>query len=71
MNILHTLSLHDGLKLSELSRKIYRQAPVTKSLLTRLMDVKLVSVADGKYDIEDKILKRWLVNVVSRGENND
>jgi len=67
MHILHVLSLEDGLKLSEVSRKIYRQAPVAKSLLTRLMDVKLVSLEDGKYDIEDKVLKRWLVNETSRG----
>ena len=67
MNIMQVLSLHTGLRLSELSRKIYRQAPVTKSLLTRLLDVGLIEAKQGVYDITDKTMKQWLAQI-AKGE---
>ena len=48
------------LRLSEVARKIYRSAPVTKSLLERLQKVGLVEKTDSLFRISDNVLKSWI-----------
>lgn len=57
--ILKVLSKEE-LRLSEVARKIYRSAPVTKSLLERLQKVNLVEKLDSRFRISDSILKTWI-----------
>ena len=45
---------------TEISKKIYRSAPVTKSLLERMMQVDLIVKVDNKYNFSNPILKQWL-----------
>ncbi|MFH1850322.1 MAG: hypothetical protein ABH879_09175 [archaeon] len=59
-SILNVLSRFEGLTLTEISRKVFRSAPVTKSLLERLMSVDLVVRIDGKFRFADPILARWV-----------
>jgi hypothetical protein len=47
-------------RLTEISKKIYRSAPVTKSLLERMMQVDLIVKVDNKYNFSNPILKQWL-----------
>lgn len=58
--ILKVLAGSKGLRLTELSRKIYRSAPVTKSMLERLIAVDLVAKKDNKFVISDDVLGRWI-----------
>lgn len=53
-------------KLTEISKKIYRSAPVTKSLLERLILVDLITKQDGNYSITNSVLEKW-VKLVFRG----
>ena len=57
---LNVLSSSGPLSLTELSRKIYRSAPVTKSLLERLIYVDLIVKKDGKFTFSDPALGLWL-----------
>lgn len=47
-------------KLTEISRKIYRSAPVTKSILERLVLVDLVVKEENKYLFANPVLRKWL-----------
>ncbi len=58
--ILNVLSRYDKLRLTEISRKIFRSAPVTKSLLTRLVEVELISKSDNFYAINDNVLRYFI-----------
>jgi len=49
--------------LTELSRKMFRSAPVTKSLLQRLMDVDLIERRDRKFYIKDPLMDRYFKEV--------
>lgn len=59
-SLLIALSKQKGIRLSDLARKIYRSAPVTKSLVERLVDVDLVVKADSKYRISDPVLRYFI-----------
>ncbi|MFH1133291.1 MAG: AAA family ATPase [Nanoarchaeota archaeon] len=48
------------MKLSELARQLYRSAPVTKSVLERLMQVSLVVKDEKSFSVADPLLKEWL-----------
>lgn len=51
---------NEELRLSEIAKKIYRSAPVTKSILERLMEVDVIYKKDNKFYFSDEILKLWL-----------
>ncbi|MFH1409401.1 MAG: helix-turn-helix domain-containing protein [Nanoarchaeota archaeon] len=54
------LLAQDELKLSELARRLYRSAPVTKSLLERLMKAGLVEKHEKVFAVADPLLRDWL-----------
>ncbi len=62
-SILKVLASEQGLRLSEVSRMIYRSAPVTKNLLTRLIDVDLISKEDSLFSITDQTLRYFIEKV--------
>jgi hypothetical protein len=57
---------NEELRLSEIARKIYRSAPVTKSLLERLIAVGLLKKEGKVFLFSDALLGLW-VKLVSRG----
>ena len=71
-SILWVLSIEKGLRLSDLARRIYRAAPVTKALAERLLEVELVERKDGKYQIPDHglsvYLKMWALGLFSEDD---
>ncbi|MEK6808154.1 MAG: hypothetical protein AABY14_00540 [Nanoarchaeota archaeon] len=58
--ILNVLSHYDKLRLTEIARKIFRSAGVTKSLLTRLIEVDIISKSDNLYSIPDPVLRYFI-----------
>ena len=46
--------------LTEIANKIYRSAPVTKSIIERLVEVDLISKKDGKYSFENPVLELFV-----------
>ncbi|MBN1156520.1 hypothetical protein JXA85_02825 [Candidatus Woesearchaeota archaeon] len=69
-SILKVLAEENGLKLSEIARRIYHSAPVTKSLLSRLMEVNLVVKNDSRFMFSSRIVGLWL-RMQSRGMEFD
>ncbi|NQV08542.1 hypothetical protein HQ529_01670 [Candidatus Woesearchaeota archaeon] len=72
--ILKVLSSVKSAKLTEISKKIYRSAPVTKSVLERLILVDLVAREDNQYSFSNNVLKDWFrLNMLGFGfkEIND
>ncbi len=61
---------NEELRLSEIARRIYRSAPVTKSILERLMDVDIIYKKDNKFYFADNVLRLWL-KLVSQGYEFD
>src|SRR3989344_2579908 len=61
---------NEELRLSEIAKKIYRSAPVTKSILERLMEVDVIYKKDSKFYFADEILKLWL-KLTSQGYEFD
>lgn len=59
MTILKVVA-NEELRLSEIAKKIYRSAPVTKSILERLMEVDIIYKKDNKFYFADNILRLWL-----------
>ena len=57
--ILKTVA-NEELRLSEIAKRIYRSAPVTKSVLERLMDVDVIYKKDNKFYFGDNVLRLWL-----------
>ncbi len=51
---------NEELRLSEIARKIYRSAPVTKSIIERLIDVDIIHKKDSKFYFSDNVLRLWL-----------
>ena len=51
---------NEELRLSEIAKKIYRSAPVTKSILERLMEVDVIYKKDNKFYFTDNVLGVWL-----------
>lgn len=58
--ILNVLAEKEGLRLSELARNIYKSAPVTKSLLERLIAVDLVRKDEKNFSVASRPLALWL-----------
>ena len=61
---------NEELRLSEIAKRIYRSAPVTKSVLERLMEVDIIYKKDSKFYFADEILKLWL-KLTSQGYEFD
>ncbi|MBI2647200.1 hypothetical protein HYW99_01875, partial [Candidatus Woesearchaeota archaeon] len=59
---------NEELRLSEIARRIYRSAPVTKSILERLMDVDIIYKKDNKFYFADNVLRLW-VKLYLKGTN--
>lgn len=58
--ILQVLAHHEALRLSDIARKIYRSAPVTKSLLERLIAVDLIVKKQNVFTIPSPLLRQWI-----------
>ena len=61
---------NEELRLSEIAKKIYRSAPVTKSILERLMEVDVIYKKDNKFYFSDNVLRIWL-KLTSQGYEFD
>ncbi|MBS3100907.1 hypothetical protein J4204_02140 [Candidatus Woesearchaeota archaeon] len=61
---------NEELRLSEIARRIYRSAPVTKSIIERLMEVDVIYKKDNKFYFADNVLKLWL-KLTSQGYEFD
>ncbi len=57
-----------GLRLSEVSRAIYRSAGVTKNLVERLVKVDLLLKDSGRFRFSDIVLRYWFKNFVAGNE---
>ncbi|MBS3158086.1 hypothetical protein J4206_02240 [Candidatus Woesearchaeota archaeon] len=70
ISILREISAADssGLRLSEVSRGIFRSAGVTKNLVERLVKVDLLVKEAGRFRFNDSVLKYWFKNFVSGNE---
>ena len=51
---------NEELRLSDIAKRIYRSAPVTKSILERLMEVDVIYKKDNKFYFTDNVLRVWL-----------
>ncbi|MBI2659954.1 ATP-binding protein [Candidatus Woesearchaeota archaeon] len=51
---------NEELRLSEIAKRIYRSAPVTKSILERLIEVDIIHKKDNKFYFADNVLRLWL-----------
>lgn len=69
--VIKVMAFMKDARLTEISRKIYRTAPVTKSLLERIMQVGMISKVENKYQFSNAILKQWLRLVHSGLEFDD
>ncbi len=63
--ILKTIA-NEELRLSEIAKRIYRSAPVTKSVIERLMETDIIYKKDNKYYFSDNVLRLW-VKLTSHG----
>ena len=61
---------NEELRLSEIARRIYRSAPVTKSIIERLMEVDVIYKKDKKFCFADNVLRLW-VKLTSQGYEFD
>ena len=61
---------NDELRLTEIAKKIYRSAPVTKSILERLMEVDIIYKKDNKFYFADNVLRLW-IKLISHGYEFD
>ena len=61
---------NEELRLSEIAKRIYRSAPVTKSILERLMEVDIIYKKDNKFYFADNVLRLWL-KLISHGYEFD
>ena len=59
--ILKVLSTERALRLNEISRRIYRSAPVTKQLLERLMQVDIIRKENHNFMFSDQSIRLWFV----------
>ena len=57
---------NEELRLSDIAKRIYRSAPVTKSILERLMDVDIIHKKGNKFYFSDNVLRLW-VKLTSHG----
>src|SRR3989344_6143754 len=61
---------NEELRLSDIAKKIYRSAPVTKSILERLMEVDVIYKKENKFYFSDNVLRIWL-KLTSQGYEFD
>lgn len=61
---------NEELRLSEIAKRIYRSAPVTKSILERLIDADIICKKDNKFYFSDNVLRLW-VKLTSQGYEFD
>jgi predicted transcriptional regulator len=61
---------NEELRLSEIAKRIYRSAPVTKSILERLMEVDVIYRKENKFHFSDNVLRLW-VKLTSQGYEFD
>lgn len=61
---------NEELRLSEIAKRIYRSAPVAKSILERLMEVDIIYKKDSKFYFSDNVLRLW-VKLSSHGYEFD
>ncbi|MDP3766255.1 MAG: hypothetical protein Q8R04_07115 [Nanoarchaeota archaeon] len=61
---------NEELRLSELAKRIYRSAPVTKSILERLLEVDIIYKKEKKFYFSDNVLRLW-VKLTSHGYEFD
>ena len=61
---------NEELRLSEIAKRIYRSAPVTKSILERLMEVDIIYKKDNKFYFADNVLRLW-IKLTSKGYDFD
>lgn len=61
---------NEELRLSDIAKRIYRSAPVAKSILERLMEVDIIYKKDNKFYFSDNVLRLW-VKLVSHGYEFD
>jgi len=61
---------NEELRLSEIAKRIYRSAPVTKSILERLMEVDIIHKKDNKFCFADNVLRLW-IKLTSQGYEFD
>ncbi|MBI2124299.1 hypothetical protein HYT92_00760, partial [Candidatus Pacearchaeota archaeon] len=61
---------NESLRLSEIAKKVYRSAPVTKSILERLMEVDVIHKKGNKFYFSDNVLRIWL-KLTSQGYEFD
>jgi len=61
---------NEELRLSEIAKKIYRSAPVTKSIIERLMEADVICKKGNKFCFADNVLGLWL-KLISRGYEFD
>lgn len=58
-SVLNVLARHKQLKLSEIARKVYRSAPVTKSILERLVAADMLDKDKSTFRMHDPLLRIW------------
>tara|TARA_Y100000310_G_scaffold151291_1_gene150883 strand:- start:21164 stop:22273 length:1110 start_codon:yes stop_codon:yes gene_type:complete len=63
--ILRVIANKQGLKLSQIARKIFRPAPVTKSLLERLIASDAITKKDNLYYLSNSTLAIWISSTSS------
>ena len=61
---------NEELRLSDIAKRIYRSAPVTKSILERLMEVDVIYKKEKKFFFSDDVLRLWL-KLTSQGYEFD
>ena len=60
LKIILKVIANEELRLSEIAKKIYRSAPVTKSIIERLMDVDVIYKKGNRFYFTDNVLRLWL-----------
>ena len=70
LKIILKVIANEELRLSEIAKRIYRSAPVTKSIIERLMDVDVIYKKDNKFYFSDNVLRLW-VKLTSMGYEFD
>jgi hypothetical protein len=61
--LLQILAAEDGLALSEIARRLRRQASATRGYLRWLADVDLVAERDGRYCYNDPVFRFWVAQM--------
>ncbi len=68
MSVMKTLAQNDNLRLTDISSKIYRSGPVTKSIVDRLVQVDIISKENKLFSIAP-VLKYFIYQVYVMGND--